>query len=111
MKSLRLRSVVFALVVVPLPGFGRTPRLLLDPAHVPTQSTGDSILQFGGPPGVRHSGTTRRSAAWEYGDRRNRARNAVVLCCIPKIGEPDTTVVSRYCKEPSTDQNRSKLFR
>ncbi len=111
MKSLRLRSVVFALVVVPLPGFCRTPRLLLDPALVAPQSTGDSILLVGVPPGLQHSGSTPWSGAWEYGDQRNRERNAVVLGCIPKLGNQIRPWFRGIVRDPSTDQNRSKLFR
>jgi hypothetical protein len=67
MKSLRLRSGVFPL------GFGRAPKLPLDPARFALVV--DSILLAGVQPGRQHSGSAPRSAVWEYGDQRNRARN------------------------------------
>ena len=62
--SLRLRSVVFALAVVPLLGFGRTPKLAPNPAHGALQSRVDAILQFGTPPGDQTSGRTPGTQAW-----------------------------------------------
>ena len=88
MKSLRLRSVVFALVVVPLLGFGfgRTPKLSPNPTHVAPQSTVDAILQVVVPPGGQGSGTAPWSGAWQCGDQRNRARNAGLSGCVCKLG-------------------------